>query len=269
MKRKFVLPLTLTTMLALTGCLPEQETTSSGDTSSSVTITNGNGSGGDSGSDSGSTGGSTGGSSGGSSCTGTSSDGSGDGYSLHSFNLMLAGHQSWLPGTYSDSLASESMPTITEASLLFRSDSELKVRFKVHSQPYPTAGEEYCYGRAVGQASDTYTYTKLRFRVHLRDVMCDTPDPQNSNNCSSGFYLGPRYRTQYIDPVSVNACSPVLDFGAYRNQTAYGTVVEIDDVKADSTCQYNDTYCPAEKIVRQASCWRMTMQVETDYTQSF
>ena len=173
MKRKFVLPLTLTAMLALTGCLPEEETTSSGETGSTVTITNGNGSGSDSGSDS-SSGGSSGGSSSGSSCTGTSSDGSGDGYSLHSFNLMLAGHQSWLPGTYSDSLASESMPTITEASLLFRSDAELKVRFKVHSQPYPTAGEEYCYGRAVGQASDPYTYTKLRFRVHLRDVMCDT-----------------------------------------------------------------------------------------------
>jgi hypothetical protein len=265
MKNKFLVPLTFLCAIGLTGCLPEQEAATP--TESGITITNngdGNSTGGNG---TGNTGGGTGNSS--PTCTGSSSDGEGEGYSLHQFNLMLAGHQPWLPGTYSDPLASQSMPTLTEASILFRSDSKLKVRFKVHSQPYPTAGQEYCYGRNTGQGSDAYPYTKLRFMVHLRDVLCTTPDPQNSNNCLSGFYLGNRYRTQYIDPVNVDSCSPVIDFSAYRNQTPYGTVVEVEDVKADSTCQSNSTYCPAEKIVRAASCWRLTMQVATDYTQDF
>lgn len=263
MKKKYLVPLSLAICASLTGCLEQEEASSS--PSQEVTITNTTG--GDGGSDGG---GSTGGGSNtGTTCSGTSTDGQGDGYPLHQFNLFLAGHQSWMPGEYSDSLASQTMPTIREASILFKSDSRLKVKFKVHSQPYPTAGEEYCYGRASGQASDAYNYTKLRFKVHLRDVLCNTPDPQNSNNCLSGFYLGNRYRTQFVDPISVDSCSPVIDFGSFRNQTQYGTVVEIEDVKADSTCQANNTFCPAEKIVRAASCWRMTMQVSTDFTQEF
>jgi hypothetical protein len=267
MKKKFLVPLTLLGALGLSGCLPEQEAAST--TSTTVTTTDTNNGGSDGNTD-GNTGGNTGVS--GATCSGSSSDGEGDGYSLHQFNLMMAGHQSWLPGTYTDPLATQSMPTLTEASIIFRSDAKLKVRFKVHSQPYPTAGQEYCYGRNTGQGSDAYPYTKLRFMVHLRDVLCaqENVDPQNSNNClNEGFYLGARYRTQYIDPVSVDSCSPVIDFSAYRNQTQYGTVVEVEDVKADSTCQSNDTYCPAEKIVREASCWRLTMQVATDYTQDF
>ena len=202
-------------------------------------------------------------------CTGTTSDGQGDGYAIHQYNLVLAGHQSWMPGTYTNNLAQETMPKISEASLVFKSDSRLKVRLKINSQPYPTAGEEYCFGRETGQSSDQYVYTKLRFRVHLRDIMCETPDPQNPNNCLSGFTLGNRYRTQYIDPVSVNSCSPVIDLGSMRNDTVYGTTIEVEDVKADSTCQANGTRCPAEQIVRAASCWSMNLQVVTDYTQDF
>lgn len=202
-------------------------------------------------------------------CTGTTADGTGEGYSIHQFSLMLAGHQSWMPGTYADSLAQQTMPTLSEASIIFKSDARLRVRLKVKSQPYPTAGEEYCYGRATGQPADEFPYTKLRFRVHLRDIMCDDVDPTNPNNCLSALYLGPRYRTQYIDPVSVNFCSPVVDLGSLRNTTQFGTTIEVEDVKADSSCQANDDYCPAEKIVRAASCWHMVLQVVTDYTQDF
>ncbi len=206
---------------------------------------------------------------GGGGCTGTTSDGVGDGYAIHQFSLVLAGHQSWLPGTYGNSMAQETMPTIQESSLIFKSDSKLQVRLKVNSQPYPTTGETYCYGRNTNLASDPYPYTKLRFRVHLRDIKCDNPNSSNPNNCDSAFYLGNRYRTQYIEPVSVNSCSNIIDVGSMRNQTQWGTVVEVEDVKADSTCQANGSYCPAEKIVRTGSCWHMTMQISTDYTQSF
>lgn len=202
-------------------------------------------------------------------CTGTTADGIGDGYPIHQYEMILAGHQSWMPGTYNEALAQSTMPSLQEASIIFKSDTRLRVRLKVKSQPYPTAGEEYCYGRATGQASDQFPYTKLRFRVHLRDILCDTPDPMNPNNCLSGFYLGTRYRTQYIDPIDVNYCSPVIDLGSIRNATPYGTTIEVEDVKADSTCQANGTFCPAERIVRAASCWNMVLQVVTDFTQDF
>lgn len=202
-------------------------------------------------------------------CTGTTSDGTGDGYAIHSYRMTLAGHQSWMPGNYSDPLQTSTMPKVQEASLVFSSDSKLKIRFKVHSQPYPTAGEVYCYGRETGKASDPYQYTKLRFRLHLRDIICDTPNAQDPTKCDSELRLGERYRTQYIEPISVDYCSSVIDLGSIRNATTFGTAIEVDDVKADSTCQYNSTYCPAEKIVRTASCWDMTLQVVTDYTQDF
>lgn len=208
-------------------------------------------------------------SSGGGSCTGTTNDGTGSGYPIHHFDMLVAGHQSWVPGDYADPLAQQTMPTLQEASIIFNSDSKLRVRVKVKSQPHPTTSEEYCYGRETGRAFDQYVYTKLRFRLHLRDIKCDTVDPNDSSKCQSGFYLGPRYRSTFIDPIDVNQCSNIIDLGHMRNQSQFGTTIEIEDVKADSTCQANGTYCPAEKIVRTASCWNMTLQVVTDYTQDF
>jgi hypothetical protein len=256
-KTAFVSTLLITLLSA--GCSPEQSSSSSS-TDASATDT-------DTGTDGNTDGGSTTQTS--NNCSGTTSDGQGDGYPIHQFSMMLAGHQSWMPGTYSDSMAQETMPTLSEASIVFKSDSRLKVRLKVNNQAYPTAGETYCYGRATGQSSDAYPYTKIRFRVHLRDIMCDTPDPQNPNNCTTALYLGPRYRTQYIDPVSVDSCSPIIDLGTLRNSTQFGTTIEVEDVKSDSTCQSNSTFCPAEKIVRAASCWHMNLQVVTDFTQDF
>lgn len=264
MKTK-LLSLTIISMLFLTACSfnAEDNSSSGGDDNNGdgFNIDNGGG-----GTDTGGSGG-TGGS--GSTCAGNTSDGTGSGTPIHHFDLFLAGHQTWMPGTYTNPLASSTMPTTQEASIVFRSDSRLKVRLKINSQPYPTAGQEYCYGRAVGQAGDAFNYTKLRFRIHLRDVMCDNIDPSNSYNCLSGFYLGSPYQYKYISPVDVSSCSEVIDVGAMRNQTQFGTAVIVEDVKSDSTCQANDTYCPAEKIVRAASCWHMTMQIVTDYTQDF
>ena len=197
--------------------------------------------------------------------------GTGSGNEIYGLELFMAGHQSWMPGTYSNSLASSTMPTIEEAGYLFRSDGRLQVKFRVNSQPSPTAGEEYCYGRATGQASDAFKYTKLRFRFSLRDIKCDTPHPTDPAKCSSQFYLGSRYQIQYTQPINVDSCSSVIDLSSKRNITQYGTVVEVDDVKSDSDCQYGySTYnCPSEKIVRAASCWNISMQVVTDFTKDF
>jgi len=201
-------------------------------------------------------------------CTGTTADGVGDGASIFTQNVFLAGGQSWAPGNYTNPLATETMPSIQNGRLLFQSDSRLKVRFKINSQPIPPQGtsEEYCYGRQQGVV-DAFVYTKLKFKLVLRDVLCTNPDPNNNNNCLSGFYLGSPYQAQISQPVSVDSCSQVFDLSNLRNQTQFGTVVEVTDVRADSTCQYNDTYCPAEQAVRPQSCWHMTMQISTDYTQ--
>jgi hypothetical protein len=207
-----------------------------------------------------------------SNCTGTEADGQGDGLPIHHLDLMLAGHQTWAPrtydGTYTHPLSRATMPTVEEASYMFQSDSRLRIRFKVLSQPYPTAGEEYCYGRSTGQASDPYVYTKLRFRIKLRDVICNQVNSEDPSKCDS-YGLGTAYRYQYIEPIDVGTCSNVIELGNLRNSTQWGTVIEVDDVKSDSTCQANDTYCPAEKIVRAASCWHMKLQIVTDYTQNF
>lgn len=263
MKSLFKNLLYLGLTLSLISCLPEKSSNSNSSDSGDDTTTTGStgGSGGGSGS-----GGSSGG---GNSCSGSTSDGQGSGYPIHHFDMLVAGHQSWVPGDYADPLAQQTMPTLQEASLLFNSDAKLRVRVKIKSQPYPTTGEEYCYGRETGRAADQFVYSKLRFRLHLRDILCDTVDPNDSSSCQSGFYLGPRYQSRFIDPVEVSRCSGVIDLGHLRNQTQFGTTVEIEDVKADSTCQSNGTYCPAEKVVRTASCWNMTLQVVTDYTQDF
>jgi hypothetical protein len=275
MKNTMTKLLALTTIsLMLTGCFEAPQPVSDGggtvDTQGGGSSNGDNGGGGTTNGTSGTNGsnGSNGTPGTGTTCHGTEADGQGSGMPIHHWDMMLAGHQPWVPGTYASPLAQSTMPTVEEASYLFKSDNRLRVRFKILSQPFPTAGEEYCYGRAVGQASDPYNYTKLRFRVKLRDVVCNSVDPQDPTKCNS-YGLGSPYRYQYIEPTSVGSCSNIIEIGNLRNSTQWGTVIEVDDVKSDSTCQYNNTYCPAEKIVRAASCWHMKLQIVTDDTQDF
>lgn len=198
-------------------------------------------------------------------------NGTGTGAPIYGLELFLAGHQSWIPGTYTNPLATSTIPTIEEAGYIFRSDGRLKVRLRVNSQPNAVAGEEYCFGRQTGQSADAFRYTKLKFRLSLRDIKCDTPHATDPAKCGSQFYLGNRYQTQFTQPIDVGSSSPIFDLSSRRNVTQYGTVVEIDDVRSDSDCQFGfSTFnCPSEKIVRAASCWSMSMQVVTDFTQDF
>lgn len=254
MKRK-TLKIVLFTVISfvLQGCFPSQEVKVISEDADPVSSSGGGGSSNGGGGSSGPVTGQT--------CTGTTADGTGSGFPIHIFNLELAGHQVWLPSNNNPDLTPEG------AIGIFQSDSRVKVRLKVHPQPNPPKGVEYCRGRVTGKAEDVNYYTKLRFRVHLRDIKCNTPDPNDSSKCSSGFYLGNRYRTQTLEPISVDRCSPIIDVAAQRGLSNYGTAIEIEDVKSDTTCQFNSTHCPAEDPVRTASCWRMSLQVSTDYTQ--
>ena len=254
-----------------TGCLPQQKSSSGTSSSSAGDVntqtTNDNGSG----ETTGTTGttGSTGGSGytgTGSTCNGTSADGQGPGTPIHHLNLFLAGYQDWYPQINSDSLAQQTFITPQEASILFSSDSRLRVRFVARPQPIPPSNQTYCYGRNTGVQIDPYG--KLKFEIHLRDVLCSTG---STTSCPSNSYvLGPRYNGPImVGPINVNECSPVIDLGHLRNQSNFGTTIEVAAVKSDQTCEVNGEFCPAEKNVRSKDCWHMTMQVVTDSTQDF
>lgn len=269
MNAKFLAFLILIIALA-TSCDPKPAGRSSGGDSDDTTgETSGNGGGGFQFPGSGSSGPGTG-----STCYGTAEDGTGDGNVLLQFNLLASGGKNWLPGNYptgfsgSDAMAQETMITIEEGHYFFATDSRLKVRFKVMPQPSPPAGEKYCYDRATGQAADVYTYTKLKFTLYLRDVICNQYSNSDPSKCVS-YSLGNRYATQTVGPVNVNECSQIIDLGSIRSQSSLATVVEVAYVNSDSYCQSNGQFCPAEKKVRDASCWSIKMQVATDSTQNF
>lgn len=249
---------TLLTLFALAvSCMPEQSETSSStnnnDSGSSFDFGNGSDPGAGSGSNNNNN----------SLCV----VGTGIGFPPHQFDMIAAGHTSWVPGNYTSGIAGHSMPTLIEASLLFKSDNDFKFIFKIKSQPTAPRGEEFCAGRATGQAGDAHNYTKLKFTMYLRDILCASPDPVDTSKCLVDFTLGSRYGMKTVGPINVNGCSPIIDMGSKRNTTQFGTTVEITNVRSDSTCQYNGQKCPSDEIVRAASCWEMSMQFENDYTQ--
>jgi hypothetical protein len=266
MKKNYLSILLLIGLIA-SSCIEQHNTNSGGSTTVVTSGTNGtDGSSGTTGTTgtTGSSGGTTGGT--GTTCSGTTSDGQGPGTPIHHLNLFLAGFQDWFPQVNGDSLAQMTFITPHEASILFSSDSRLRVRFVVKPQPIPPTGQTYCYGRNTGVAIPAYQ--KLKFEIYLRDVRCSTG---STTTCSSSNYiLGPRYAGPImVGPVNVNSCSPVIDIGHLRNQNNFGTAIEVAAVKSDQTCTANGSFCPAEKNVRSIDCWHMNMQVVTDTTQDF
>lgn len=262
----------LTLSLSLVACNQQATSSSSGGSSGGniTTQTNGTNGGGTTGG--GTTGSTTTGTNGsgytgtGATCNGDTSDGQGPGTPMHHLNLFLAGYQDWKPQVNSDSLAQMTFITPQEASILFSSDSRLRVRFMVKSQPQPPSNQTYCYGRNTGTQIEHYG--KLKFEIYLRDVLCSTG---STTSCPSNSYvLGPRYGGPiFVGPVNVNECSPVIDLGNLRNQSNFGTTIEVAAVKSDQYCQINGSFCEAEKNVRSIDCWQMTLQVVTDSTQDF
>lgn len=195
----------------------------------------------------------------GSTCSGDSNDGTGPGQQLRIFNLGLSGTYAWFPGQVSG--MPYYIPNVQDSSLLFATDARLKVRFKVNAQPKATPGTVYCYNRKTGQQDDTYRYGNLKFSISLRDVF---------QNVDGSYYLGSAYQERVLStPISVGNCSSVIDFSSVRNRSAIATVVQVNNVKSDSTCQSNGSYCPADYPLPQKTCWDMIMEVATDTTQDF
>lgn len=263
-------------LFAFTSCLSPEATSTS-----NTTVNNDGDSGGgsSSGEDSGTGDGGTG--SGGSTidggtgvtCYGSQSDGQGQGFPLREKEFLLAGQTSWKPWNNSDNynqLGKDSIWAIDVAANALQTDSRFKFRVKLHAQPEPGGSPqtEYCFGRTYPGADDQHLYTKIKFKVSLRDVQC--PNGQLDRNCT----LGARYSTETVGPVSVSQCSPIVDFTNKRNFSTYGTVVEIWDVRSDNACQVTGSEhdCGSDEtrtLLRKQSCWSATMQISTDYTQDF
>jgi hypothetical protein len=265
--KKNYLALFLFSTLLLSSCIDQKKSSSSSSGVSTQTTGGGGSTTGTNG------GGSTTGTNGGggytgtgATCLGNSNDGQGPGTPIHHLNLFLAGMQDWFPQVNGDSLAQMTFITPQEASILFSSDSRLRVRFIAKPQPIPPTNQTYCYGRTTG--SQMATYGKLKFEIYLRDVKCSTG---STTSCASNQYiLGPRYGGPItVGPINVNECSPVIDLGHLRNQNNFGTTIEVAAVKSDQYCKTNGSFCEAEKNVRTIDCWNMSLQIVTDSTQDF
>lgn len=281
--------LLIASLLALASCL-QQETISTGETTETVVTNDNNGSTGNNGTTgttgnttsttgntTGSTTGNTTGNTGntgntpgnGATCFGSTQDGQGTGFPLREVEMIMAGGQSWRAGISGNSGVYGDFYNEVQMGLLLASDSKLRVRFKVKPQPIANAGQEYCHGRSTGQSGDRYQYTKLKFSVHLRDVICSS---FNSNGQCQSAYLGGRYASRIVDAADVNSCTPIMDLGHLRNtgNNIIATSIEVDDVRSNSTCLLNgSTNCNFADKVRDASCWNVRMQVATDFTQEF
>lgn len=273
MKKRTIITLMLLSSLSLTSCINNTQTVGSSGGKSS----GGDSGSGDSGGDGGSTtgGGTSGGTTGtgGGSTTGSTGTTGGGSFPNNSYTILVAGQGNnmggganyrpdnvWKPRPSENSY----MPTIQDAKIYFQSDSKLDVRFKLKDQPRNISGE-HCYGRIQGQAADEFPYTKVKFKMSLRDVSCNS----SGSSCS----LGSRYQTKDVGPINVGAYSQVYQMGHLRHPNADGVVVEVHSVETNNQCQsypYDQgSNCAPDQYLRAASCWEAVMEFATDYTEGF
>ncbi|MBL7666081.1 MAG: hypothetical protein JNM93_13175 [Bacteriovoracaceae bacterium] len=213
----------------------------------------------------------------GTTCAGTSQDGDGSGaFPLMIRDVTLAGNytgtnKEWIPVYYDSNNPNHNTPVpagqqpYSDAVLLVNSvDATLRVRAKVLPQP------SSCPFKKSG-AESVPNYTKLRFKISMYALV---PDP----SISGKFLMVPTphsYSPQA--PVNVNSCSQIFDIPYKQSiQPAYANpvVIAVEDVRSDFECQIhgdsnNTVNCPAEKKVRDQSCWRVVLQVATDATDDF
>lgn len=215
--------------------------------------------------DGGSTGGSTtGGSTGGtgSTCYGSIADGDNSGnLRIFNFTARLAGQVDWVPTPASTGGA---MVQINQSNnLKFTSNFRLKFRVKV--LPQPNTSESCFYRNSGTQSIPEYTKLKYELSLHTLNQYGDiNPDP---------------FHTFYDQYVNVNTCSPVYEMAqpgmplgehTFTNPATTGPIyAAIKTVRSDYECTINGLDCPAEKIIRSASCWKMVLQVVNDETDDF
>lgn len=212
----------------------------------------------------------------GSSCLGTTADGDGQGsFPLMWREIKLAGNYSggnpeWIPN-YNDgtvicnySALQAGLISYNDAQLLVNSvDTKLRARVKVLSQPTS------CPFKQAGSESIP-NYTKLRFTIKMFALV-----PIAGTSCFK--MQATPYQYEPADPVNVDTCSQIFDIpykALIQPAYTYPVVFAITNVRSDFECAYhggdgNTIRCPAEKKVRNQSCYRMILQVATDATDDF
>lgn len=271
MRHTQTVPLIALTLLVSVGaCSKKKETTTS--TSSSVGSTTGFNYGTTGGSTTSGTTGSTtttGGSvTAGSTSGGGTSTGGGQLNSPFSVNVVMAGGQSWYHGFYpsgTGDLLGNFIQILSGNYGFLAGDARYKVKVTVLDQPTigSTQTGTYCYGRING-AQPPFWYTKVRFSVGIRDILCTSADP---TNCTS-FSIGSRYSNYASNVINVGS-SQVFDFSNVRNRSAnvVGHAVDVWDVKSDSaTCWSPSSSCNPNLNVNSRSCWSVDLAVATDNT---
>lgn len=181
-------------------------------------------------------------------------------YATRSATITMAGHDNYDPTNVETQNAyntSSILKTVNQAKTLYSTDAILKVRFKPKPQPDSALSPTACYGRLTGQSS-TPGYTKLMFTVNV--VGWD------ANNNRSIEPVG-------VYTVGVNSCSQGIDLSSFASRFPNGMYVQISDIYANQNCWWDNNTgfnsCNAFKLVREADCWSMDIEVAADGTKTF
>ncbi|MCB9091759.1 MAG: hypothetical protein H6621_03480 [Halobacteriovoraceae bacterium] len=227
------------------------------------------------------------------SCTGTVDDGWDDSNgqntiplaSLFIYQISMAGGYDAVPGqdpqenkvyTYIDdngqtkeAFIAHRLPSYADSFYVFQNDGAYFIRLKVNEQFFPAKGKHHCYLRNINAGRSNYSYQKLRFGINARIVV--------KNLDGSITPYGIQHYIQTTDPIEVGKCSPIIKIPALPgppglDPSRYATVIELRDVRSDQWCQEGvdgETWCPAERQLREADCWDVTLEISTSNTHFF
>lgn len=188
---------------------------------------------------------------------------------IPTYPIILAGGKTWGPGLNpSGNVSVGVFPSVNEMVAVTKTDTKLRVRFRMLAQPKPTEGQEYCFGRTTGQSADYCPYSKLKLQVGAvpKAVWQDYLNGSNP-------YLGNYMRTVTHDGsngIAVGKCSVWYDLPHVAGQDY---VIVVKDISSDNECRYQTGLkkpthpsCPNNTVVKSGSCASFEMQVQTDYT---
>jgi hypothetical protein len=196
------------------------------------------------------------------------------------YPITLAGGHEWVPGnspksseSYTDNQGissswSDPIPDLPQVFATFANDGGFYYRIKVEPQFFPGKNDRYCYYRALageagGGFQDSFPYTKLKFDIYSQKIK------RTAVGSSYTYaYIGNKQFLGTTDPIDTETCSEPKYVPA-QNSADEVTVLIIEEARSDNWCQYNGTYCPAEKTVRPGSCWRAKLQISTLKTHFF
>ena len=187
---------------------------------------------------------------------------------LPTYKIVMAGHQKWKPGlSPSGNVSMGQFPTVANMSATLTTDIKLSVRFRVKPQPTTTKGVEGCYGRktvttsGASQVADSCSYSKLKFQVGAVPLSVFNANP---DGYFGNYMIDVNVAGNSAEGVSIDKCTQFYDLPHTANVPH---VIVVQEVFSDNACRIIGslaTNCPNNVIVREASCWAIDMQVQTD-----